>query len=65
MEPIINVVYSIQYVTRSFTLDLQENIYTEVLKIHYMSAGEAGRHVVGVLDLCIDDFLEIQKRKHT
>ena len=38
-------------------LDLQENIYSEVLKTHYMSAGEAGRHVVGFLDFFIDIFL--------
>ena len=34
-----------------FHLDLQENIYTKVPQTHYMSAGEASRHVVGFLDL--------------
>ena len=31
-------------------LDLQENIYIQVLKIYYMLAGEAGQYVVGFLD---------------
>ena len=49
----------------SFILDLQENTYTYVLEIHYMSAGEAGRHVVGFLDFCIDVFLEVQDKKYS
>ena len=40
-------------------LDLQENIYTQVKKTYYMSAGFAGRHVVGFGDLSIDVFLEV------
>ena len=49
----------------SFVLDLQENIYTQVPKTYYMSAGEAGRHVVGVIDLFIDVFLEVQNNRHS
>ena len=30
---------------------------------HYMSAGEADRHVVGFLDLFIDIFLEVQDKR--
>jgi len=29
-----------------------------------MSAGEAGRHVVGFLNLCIDVFLEVQNKRY-
>ena len=47
----------------SLILDLRENIYTQVFKTHYISAGEAGRHVVGFLDLFIDVFLEVQDKK--
>ena len=43
----------------SFVLDRKKNIYTQVPKTHYMSAGEAGGHVVGFLDLSIDLFLEV------
>ena len=49
----------------SFILDLQENIYTQVLKIHYTSAGEAGPHVVGFLDCFIDMFVEVQNKKYS
>ena len=59
------MVYSIQYLTIYFILDLQENIYTQVPKTHYMSVGEAGRHVVGFLDLFIDVFLEIQNKRYS
>ena len=38
-------------------------IYTEVPKTHYMSAGEAGRHVVDFLDLFINVSLEGQNKK--
>ena len=41
MKPISNIVI----------LDLQENIYTQVPQTHYMSADEAGWHVVGFLDI--------------
>ena len=37
MNPISNIAYYIQYLTISFILDLQENIYKKVKKIHYMS----------------------------
>ena len=30
-----------------------------------MSAGEAGRHVVGFLDFFIDIFLEVQDKKYS
>ena len=48
-----------------FILDLQENIYTQVSNTYYMSAGEAGRHVVGLLDFFIDVFLEVQNKKYS
>ena len=35
-------------------------IYKQVKKSYYMSAGFAGRHVVGFEDLSIDIFLEVQ-----
>ena len=44
-------------------LDLQENIYKQVRKTYYMSAGFAGRHVVDLGDLSIDVFLEVQNKK--
>ena len=65
MKPISNIVYQIQYFTISVILDLQENIYTQIPKTHYMSAGEAGRHVVGFLDLFIDVFLEVQIKRYS
>ena len=52
-----------QYLTVSFILDLQETIYTKVKKTYYMSAGEAGRHVVGFFNLFIDVFLEVQTKR--
>ena len=45
-------------------LDLQENIYTQVPQTHYMTAGEAGRHVVGFVYFPIDVFLEVQNEKY-
>ena len=54
MKSINNVIYSTQYLTIFFILDLQENIYKQVKKTYYMSAGE----VVGLGDLSIDVFLE-------
>ena len=54
-----------QYLTTSFILDLQENIYNKVKKIVYMSAGFAGRHVMGFEDLSIDVFLEVQNTKYS
>ena len=65
MKLINNTVYWIQYLTISFILDLQENIYISVPKTHYMSASEAGRHVVGFLDFFIDIFLEVQYKKYS
>ena len=65
MKPISNIAYSIQYLTISFILDLQENIYTKVKKTYYMSAGFAGRHVVGFGDLNIDIILEVQNKGYS
>ena len=45
-------------------LDLQENIYKQVKKTYYMSAGFAGRHVVGFGDLSIDVFLAVQDKRY-
>ena len=59
MKPISNIAYWIQYLTISFILDLQENIYIQVPKTHYMCGGEARREVVGFLDLFIDVLLEV------
>ena len=42
---------------------LQENIYTWVPKPITLSAGEAGRHVVGFSDYFIDILLEVQTKK--
>ena len=58
-----NIVYWIQYLTVPFTLDLQEDIYTQVPNTHYMSATEAGRHVVDLFDFCIAVFLEVQNKR--
>ena len=49
----------------SFMLDLQENIYKQVKKTYYMSAGSAGRHVVGVEDLSIGVFLEVRNKRYS
>ena len=46
-------------------MDLQENIYIQVPQTHYMSADEAGRHVVGFLDFVIDVFLEVQNTRYS
>ena len=48
-------------------LDIQENIYTRVTETHqHMSASEAGRHVIGVLEfLVMGAFLELQTEKDT
>ena len=62
IRSVSNLVYQIQYLTILLILDLQENIYTLVPKTHYPSAGEAGRGIVGVLDLFIDIFLELQNK---
>ena len=37
----------------------------QVKKIYYMSAIEAGRHVVDFGDLNIDIFLEVQDKKYS
>ena len=65
MKPRNNIVYSIRYFTISFLLDLQENIYKNVKKTYYMSAGFAGRHVLDFGDLNIDVFLEVQNKRHS
>ena len=49
----------------SLILDLQENIYKQVKKTYYMSAGFADRHVVGLGDLSIDVFLEVQNERYS
>ena len=46
-------------------LDLQENIYKQIKKTYYMSAGFAGRHVVGFGDLSIDISLEVQNKRYS
>ena len=61
MKPISNIVCQIQYLAISFILDLQDT----VPKTNYMSAGEAGRHVVGFLDFFIDIFLEVQNKRYS
>ena len=53
-----------QYLPIYFIVYLQENIYTEASETHYMSAGEAGRHVVDFLDLVIDVFQEVQDNRY-
>jgi hypothetical protein len=45
--------------------DLQDSIYTQVPKTNDMSADEAGRHVVGLHDFCIDVFLEVQNKRYS
>ena len=66
MKPISNIVYQIHYLTIFSILDLQENIYTEVSKLHYMSASEAGRHVVDFFSIFyINIFLEVQDKRYT
>ena len=49
----------------SFILDLQAHIYNKVKKIYYMSAGFAGRHILGLGDLRIDIFLEVQNKTYS
>ena len=65
MKPRNNLVNEIQYLTISFTLDLQENVHKQIKKTCYMSAGEAGRHVVGFGDSSIDVFLEVQNKRYS
>ena len=64
MKPISNIVYSIQYLTIFFILDLQEHIYKKNKKTYYMSAGFASRRVVDFGDLNIDIFLEVQDKTY-
>ena len=54
------VYYWIQYLAICFILDLQENIYKQVEKTDYPSAGE-----VGFGDLSIDIFLEVQNQTYS
>ena len=51
VKPISNMVYWLQCLAIFLILDVQENIYTQVLKTRYISAGETGRHVLGFLYL--------------
>ena len=46
-------------------LDLQENIYKQIKKTYYMSAGFAGSHVVEFEDLSIDVFLVVQNKTYS
>ena len=64
MKPISNIVVQIQDFTMSFIWDLQENIYNKVKITHYMSAGFAGRHVAGFVDLSINVFLKVQNNRY-
>ena len=54
-----------KYLVIFVILDLQENIYKKIKKTYYMSAGFAGRHVVGFEDLSIDVFLEVQNKRYS
>ena len=65
MKHISNIAYQLQYLTISFILDLQENIYEKNKKTYYMSAGFAGRHVVGFGDLSIDVFLAVRNKRYS
>ena len=65
MKPISNIVQEIQYLTIFFILDLQEHIYRQVEKTDYPSAGSAGRWIVGLGDLSVDIFLEVQIQKYS
>ena len=53
--------------TISDYMNLQENLYTQVpqTRLVYMSAGEAGRHVVGFSHFFIDVFLEVLNQAHS
>ena len=64
MNPLNTIIYQIHvdYLIRLFILEHKEHIYTQVPQTHYMSAGDAGPHVVGVLDLIINVFLETQNK---
>ena len=55
--------YTINETHKQYSLldNCQENIYTQVPKNHYMSAG----HVVGFLDFLIDVFLEVQNIRYS
>jgi hypothetical protein len=64
MKSISNIVYQIPYLTNPFILDLLK-LSKAVMKTYYMSAGFAGRHVVGFQDLSIHVFLEIQNKKYS
>ena len=49
----------------SFILDLQEHIYEKYKKTYYVSAGFAGKHVVGFGASNIDISLEVQSQKYS
>ena len=65
MKPISNIVYQMQYLTIFLILDLQENMYRNVQKTDYPSAGFAGRRIVGFGDLSIDIFVEVQNERYS
>ena len=45
-------------------LNLQENIDKQIKNTYYISAGFAGRHVVGLGDFSMDIFLEVQNKRY-
>ena len=61
MKSVSNVVGEISYLTICLILKLRDNIYMQVPKSNYMSAGDAGRHR-GFLDLFIDVFPEVPNK---
>ena len=63
MKPINNIFYQMQYSIMSFILHIQEHIYKTIKNTYYMSAGVAGRHVVGVEAFSIDVGLEVQNKR--
>ena len=46
-------------------LHLQDKIYKDVKKTYYVSPGFDHRHVVGLGDLSIDVFLEVQNKEYS
>ena len=61
MKPKSNIVYEIQYLTISFILDLQENIYKK--QENLLRVGR--RHVADFGKLNVDIFLEVQDKKYS
>ena len=65
VDPMSIIFNEIQYLTIFLIVDLQENIFKEVEKIDYPSAGFAGRRIVDFKDLNIDIFLEVHNQKYS